>query len=564
MHTTRILEIINQANQIALHKDSSEIASRMLDMLIDIYQAENGSVFLKLPDKSYLTVRVVKGNVILQTNFYERINLQRQLAEYCAQDHMHPIQIDFSTNEPIDFQAIGQLREWDVVNALCFPIAYDHNLIGMVQLFNYDRTQPLDELEIICGRLGTEIQKAMEIELEDAKSERLMTLINVLGRIGSTLDQETILKTIIENARQLMNAEGCSLFLVDEKTRECVLTVSSNLNIEMDEVVREIRVPEGQGIIGYVTKTGETIIVEDVHKDRRHFKDPDRNSGFATQSLLATPMKAHTVKLSSQEDFEEERIIGGLEAVNKLDGSFTEEDSHLLQILASQAATILEIARGYTDTNELFIDITRALAAAIDAKDPYTVGHSLRVSEFSAILAEEVNMAPEIVQQVRLCGLLHDVGKIGIPDAILLKPSRLTGEEYDIIMDHPIIGGKIMKQVRKLQYVLPGLVEHHERLDGTGYPKGLKGDEISEIGRILAVADVFDALTSDRPYRQALSLEATLDYLQNEAGTHFDQKYVNALIIAYQKGKIEIQRDIIERTATGTLITPILPPAEAR
>jgi len=237
----------------------------------------------------------------------------------------------------------------------------------------------------------------------------------------------------------------------------------------------------------------------------------------------------------------EGQIIGGVEAVNKIDGYFDEHDIQLLSTLAEQAATVLHIAQLYTDADELFLNTIRALVAAIDAKDPYTVGHSQRVSDFSVTIAEQLDLSPEARHCIRIGALLHDIGKIGIPDTILAKPERLTPAEYTIVKKHPTIGANIIKEVRLLQEELPALSQHHEHMDGNGYPKGLKGDQISPIARIVAVADVFDAITSERPYRAAIDSATALQILRQEAGTHLDEQYVDAFIEAYANGKIQPQ-----------------------
>jgi putative nucleotidyltransferase with HDIG domain len=240
---------------------------------------------------------------------------------------------------------------------------------------------------------------------------------------------------------------------------------------------------------------------------------------------------------------EKSKIIGGLEAINKIEGNFNEEDIQLLTAFADQAATVLLLARLYADANELFLDTIQAITTAIDAKDPYTRGHAQRVSEFSTVMANELNLPAETIHQIRVGGLLHDVGKIGVPDSILTKPGRLSNDEFEKMKEHPSTGAQIMGKVRMLQEELPALAEHHERIDGKGYPEGLHDEEITLIGRIVAVADVFDALTSNRPYREALSGEEALEILNNNRDTHLDSRCVDALMNAYLKGKIQTQRE---------------------
>jgi HD-GYP domain-containing protein (c-di-GMP phosphodiesterase class II) len=188
-------------------------------------------------------------------------------------------------------------------------------------------------------------------------------------------------------------------------------------------------------------------------------------------------------------------------AFNKDNGYFDSEDMQLLEILASQASTVLQIASLYGQANGLFLDFVLALASAIDAKDPYTRGHSHRVSTISVAIAQILGIEGDLIHEIRLGSLLHDIGKIGIPDTVLTKTSRLTKDEFEQVKKHPMIGYKIMSQVKLLSNSLPAILEHHERLDGSGYPLGLEGEQISILGRVVAVAVVYDALTTNRPYR---------------------------------------------------------------
>ncbi len=183
----------------------------------------------------------------------------------------------------------------------------------------------------------------------------------------------------------------------------------------------------------------------------------------------------------------------------------------------------------------MFIDTTKALAAAIDAKDPYTRGHSQRVAQISLEIAKEMGQSPSEQQKVNIAALLHDVGKIGIEDQILKKPSQLTDEEYGIIKQHPRWGAMIMGHISQLKDVLPAIQYHHERLDGTGYPEGRAGEQIPMLARIIAVADTFDAMTTDRLYQKAMDPQFVVSKLHEWKGTRYDPSVVDAMTRVYSR-----------------------------
>jgi HD-GYP domain-containing protein (c-di-GMP phosphodiesterase class II) len=222
--------------------------------------------------------------------------------------------------------------------------------------------------------------------------------------------------------------------------------------------------------------------------------------------------------------------IGWLIAVNALDGRpFTEADAELLQPVAALIAAQQTNARVYADLKELLFGVIRALTSAIDAKDPYTSGHSERVARIAVRLAEELGMSPNQRGDLYLMGLLHDVGKIGVDDAVLKKTGPLTPEEYRQIQAHVMIGVHILTDLKKLSHLLPGVRHHHESLDGSGYPAGLAGEDIPFEARILAVADAFDAMSSTRPYRRRLTPSQIDEILHKGAGVQWDPKIVDAL-----------------------------------
>src|SRR5215204_569470 len=197
-----------------------------------------------------------------------------------------------------------------------------------------------------------------------------------------------------------------------------------------------------------------------------------------------------------------------------------------------------DLQKSAQENRELFIGTVKALAAAIDGKDPYTRGHSERVSRFSMAIAQRLGLSDDEMEKIRISALLHDVGKISIDDKILKKPAALTDEEYEIMKGHPQKGYKIMSQIPAMKEFLAGMYMHHEMVNGMGYPQGLKGDEIPLMGKIVAVADTFDAMTTDRPYQKAMKFEDALARIESFVGTRYDPAVVAALSEACREGQI--------------------------
>jgi HD-GYP domain-containing protein (c-di-GMP phosphodiesterase class II) len=210
--------------------------------------------------------------------------------------------------------------------------------------------------------------------------------------------------------------------------------------------------------------------------------------------VLAVPMRR------------EDRFFGAMFAFNKSDGPFATSDIKLISAIANQAAVFLENSLLFADMKSLVLGLMRSLTSAVDAKDPYTAGHSERVAELAQLLARACGMDEETTQRIYLAGLLHDVGKIGVPEAVLKKPGRLSEEEFEQMKAHPRIGEKIIADIPQLADVLPGVLHHHERFDGKGYPANLQGEEIPLMARILCLADALDAMTSDRTYRPRMAM----------------------------------------------------------
>jgi HD-GYP domain-containing protein (c-di-GMP phosphodiesterase class II) len=270
--------------------------------------------------------------------------------------------------------------------------------------------------------------------------------------------------------------------------------------------------------------------------------------GFYFAEKLTRPVRelaagAHRIAAG---DFSQRVKVLGRTELGELGASFNQMTDQVERFVS-------DLQRSADENHELFLGTVKALAAAIDGKDPYTRGHSERVSRFAVATAQGLGLPAEEIEQIRISALLHDVGKIGIDDRVLKKPSALTDEEFEVMKTHPQKGYKIMSQIPAMADFLPGMYMHHEMINGGGYPQGLAGDQIPMQARIVSVADTFDAMTTERPYQQAMDLEAALTRLKSFVGTRYDARVVAAFIAACEAGKIRPGVTRVKRNGTNPL-----------
>ena len=265
--------------------------------------------------------------------------------------------------------------------------------------------------------------------------------------------------------------------------------------------------------------------------------------GFLAAKTITHPIDrlTQTARSIAQRDFTQRANIRSHTEIGELAETFNQMADDIQRYIG-------DLKMASEQNRRLFMDSIEMIAAAVDAKDPYTKGHSGRVSQYSVILATELGLPEEEVDKVRIAATLHDVGKIGVEDRVLKKPGVLTNEEFDVMKRHTVMGYEIVRQVKQLAEMLPGIRWHHEALNGRGYPDGIKGDELPLLVRIIAVADTFDAITTDRPYQAGSGFPKALDILRKHAGTKYDPLVVDALDSAFAKGnlsKFESRRRIV-------------------
>ena len=367
-------------------------------------------------------------------------------------------------------------------------------------------------------------QWLIKLKRIDEKGRRLALLSHLSQILNSTLDHKEIRRRAMEAATQLMRAEVGSLLLVNEEKHQLYFEVALG---DREEEIKTISLNFGEGIAGWVAQRGKPLVVNSPGKDRRFFKGVDERTEFKTRNIICVPMKV------------KKKIIGVLEAINKKGkGQFDKEDLSLLTSLADQVAIALDNSRLYQELEEMFFQTAESLADAIEKRDPYTGGHTQRVTLYSQAIAKYLQLKPLEKKWLKIASLLHDIGKIGVEDDILKKRERLSPEEFNIIKRHSDMGAEILEHVRQLREIVPGVRYHHEHVNGKGYPDGLRGKEIPILAKIVAVADTYDAMTTDRPYRKAMEKEAAIEELKRCSGTQLDKEVVEAFIQAYQRGEI--------------------------
>ncbi len=358
-----------------------------------------------------------------------------------------------------------------------------------------------------------ELQQKLE-QLE-SENRRLRVLLDVANSLQAELELDKLLFKIMEEVADILDADRCTVFLYDKEQNELWSIVAMGL-----QKGEEIRFPADKGIAGHVAQTGDVLNIPDAYKDPRFNPEIDKKTGYRTRSILTMPLynKLH-------------EIIGVFQILNKREGVFTQEDENLLAAIAQVAATAIENAQLYDEQVKTLDSFIETLSATLDTRDYITAGHSRRVTEYTLALAEAMGVDEDFKQQLRYAGLLHDIGKLKIPESILFKADRLTKEEFEVIKLHPQVTREILSKIRfkrKLKDVPEIAATHHERLDGTGYPDGLKGEEIPFGGRMICLVDVFDALTSERQYRDRAPLENVWGIIEKETGTTFDPRCVEA------------------------------------
>lgn len=491
------------SSQLSLQEVLEDVLAGALDLL----KAEEGSIMLtdeRREEMRIVAARGLSAEIVTQTRVKVGDGISGQVAlEGRARLLKQGVRETDSRVEALK-------------SAMSVPLIARDAVIGVLNIKGRQAggdftEEDLAALSIMASQAAGAIANAKIYEAVKKRATEMDALFSIGTAINSELERNQVLQRVLDHAIALLDSRKGSIMLLNEETRELQIEVAYGVP---PEILSSVRLRLGEGVAGRVAEEGQPRLL------LKGEAAPDSRGTRERHSALCVPLVVR------------EHAIGVINVSDKRDGSnFNDEHLQLLVMLANQAAVAIENAKLHDDLHSLFVSSITALANAIDARDPYTRGHSERVAVYSVRVGERIGMSGKDLDFLRYAALLHDVGKINVRDEILNKPGRLTEEEFAVMKRHPEYGAAIMMPVKAFQKIIPFMFYHHEKYcAGGGYPLGLSGDAIPLEARIIAVVDAYDAMTSHRPYRRALSIEQAVQELLKHSGTQFDPKLVDVFL----------------------------------
>lgn len=399
-----------------------------------------------------------------------------------------------------------------------------------------DRLSEIEQLNSSLEERVSEVEEAnfrisdLAADLEDRNTtlakavNRLSTLYEMGLVINSTMELKNLFTLLLHKALESLHAEIGYILLYDKNNNS--LKIGDVLGVPGSFYDPEIDIPLVQGGVSHwVIENREPLLIKKIDEAREFARMS--KLGFARDSVICAP-------LSTQDE-----IIGTITIANRQDGSrFYEDDLEILSTIAAQASVAIKNARLYEEQQVTYLSTVQALVSAIEASDPYTRGHSERVTRYSMALAHKLNLNESTFKDLEQAAILHDIGKIGIDDSLLHKVDALSMDDVDRLRQHPLIGMRILEPIHFMGRIREIIGQHHERFDGSGYPLGISGDKLLLESRILSVADSYDAMTSDRPYRNAMPKAIAISEIEVHSGTQFDPEVTKAFVELARSGQI--------------------------
>jgi len=451
-----------------------------------------------------------------------KISIEKNLIDISAKINLPLIFTDMDGNRIMSSFAADRLLEETIkeMTRNQVPVIVNGELIGNIS--SCAKVEGLESLLIMAAYcIGNSLQ--LEDEIEDLSAEivrvyeELSLIYSLSSKLGSDLDISSICQQVIEEISKVLDAQTILILLLDEMSG--MLSIQASTGLEPGGTCSFNFDCAAEPFALLLSRKKATVITEQIV-----------NSSFPIplKGALCVPLVTDS------------RTIGLLIAQDKTtEKEFRTPVMKLIDALSGEIAGAIKKAQLYEKIHSLFISTVEALASAIDAKDPYTYGHSRRVAQISSEICKEIGMPSADINLIKLAALLHDIGKIGTPEYILQKPGRLRSEEMEKIQEHPQQGAQILSAIVELKDVVAWIKCHHERYDGKGYPDKKIAGKIPLPARIISIADSFDAMTSDRPYRKAMAQDKAMDIMDDLAGSQFDPDLFKAFKSVFIQKKLK-------------------------
>lgn len=412
------------------------ILGHILQYMNELFHSEAASIILKDTVRKRIFFFAARGKKSKAITKYH-LNPGEGICGWVISKN-HPLLSNKPYKDPRFKKEIDTEINYKTKSIVCVPLRARNTTIGAMEIINKRYSdgrftkQDLRTLNAIASQIAILINNNWLSRQAIDRMKALSSLITVSEAVSSSLDLPSVLNTVMEQVKKVMKTAGSSLMLRDRDTGNLIFSAVTGAK---KEKMKNIIIPRGKGIAGWIAEHNRPCIVNDVSSDPRFYQNADEKSSFVTKQIIGVPMNL------------KDDVIGVVEAVNKLDGSsFGSGDLSLFSAMARLSAVAIQNARYYGELRELFLSSIRTLSKAIETKDPYTQGHSERVTLYSLMIANEMGLPEKIIEDVQLAGILHDIGKIGIDENILRKPERLTPEEFAEVKKHPQAGEEIMKK----------------------------------------------------------------------------------------------------------------------
>ena len=489
LESQRCLHALALQKRIAAERDPARLSQNVMSEVSALMAAERATLFVFDRETMELKARFAEGMtaqslvVPLRMGIVGSAIVRRELANV-SNAYAHPYfnpEIDSAFNYKTDSLLVAPV------------VGGDGRLLGGLELLNKRR-----------GRFSEE-------------DEAL--LVKAAARLAKWIERDEVYPAGVEaEIAALRNATDCdrgTAFRLDPRTTRLV-----SLHADGDNG-RPVSLSMKLGIAGMVAVTGEALVLEDAWADDRFDRSVDQRTGYRTRNMICLPLVSGSGE-----------TVGVIQVINKRDGSFTAGDRGLLEAIAAPVAIAIENAELFAEQERQFVGLIEAMVTSFEARDPRTAGHARRTVERTVALGRRLGVEPADIELLRIAALLHDYGMIMVPDAVLEKPGALDAGERDLMRQHTGLVESVLDSVRlsRRYRQLPLIAAcHHEALDGSGYPRGLRGAEIPFLSRVLAVADSYEALVAERPYRAAMPSAAALGLIRADAGSRYDPVVVDAL-----------------------------------